>query len=192
MAKGRALVQYAAEGELEGFKKLFLEEGVEMQNLMFWHIQKALKEAIKYKQLFIIEYIIIELEMKLDHPCFQGFFHKFLYSCCEADESKDEDEQEINRQIVRYMCKAAGKESIDFMDSMGSNTVLHLACELLKDFTIVETIVSTGADVNPVNNDDQLPLAIIKRRLETEDPESYDLQDIYELLQKKGATLTWR
>ena len=74
---------------------------------------------------------------------------------------------------------------------MEDMVVMGTAVDTIVD-TIVETIVSTGADVNPVNNDDQLPLAIIKRRLETEDPESYDLQDIYELLQKKGATLTWR
>ena len=34
MAKGRALVEYAVEGDLEGLKKIFLEEGEEMQNLM--------------------------------------------------------------------------------------------------------------------------------------------------------------
>ena len=30
MAKGRALVEYAVEGELEGFKKIFLDEKEEM------------------------------------------------------------------------------------------------------------------------------------------------------------------
>ena len=77
------------------------------------------------------------------------------------------------------------------MDTMNGSTVLHIACELLKDFTIVESIINAGADVNPVRNDDKLPLAIIKERLE-EDPDNYDLQDIQELLLKKGATLTWR
>lgn len=162
-----------------------------MQNLMFWHIQKALKEAIKYRQLFIIEYIIMELELRLNHACFFGFFHMFLFSCMEADESKDEVDQEVNRQIVRYLCKAAGKESINSMDSRSSQTVLHIACEMLTDFTIVESIVNAGADVNPVRDDDKLPLTIINQRLQ-EDPDNYDLQDIQELLLKKGASTAWR
>ena len=77
------------------------------------------------------------------------------------------------------------------MDSMNSSTVLHIACEQLKDFSIVESIINAGADVNPIRNDDKLPLTIIKERLE-EDPDNNDLLDIEELLLKKGAQLTWR
>ena len=97
MAKGRALVEYAVQGDLEGFKKIFESEDQEMQNLMFWHVQKALKEAIKHRQLFIIEYVVIEMEMKLTHACFFGFFHKFLFSCVEAEDMKDEADQEVNQ-----------------------------------------------------------------------------------------------
>jgi hypothetical protein len=40
------------------------------------------------------------------------------------------------------------------MDKTNGSTALHLACELLRDLTIVEILVDGGADVNPVNNDD--------------------------------------
>jgi len=47
--------------------------------------------------------------------------------------------QEINRQIVRYLCHAA-RDSIDFMDSNGS-TPLQIACDLLSDPIIIESIL---------------------------------------------------
>ena len=41
-------------------------------------------------------------------------------------------------------------------------TVLHVACELLKDAIIVSTILDAKADVNPIRNDDKMPLGLIK------------------------------
>jgi len=48
MAKGHSLVRCVESGDLDGFQKIFCEDE-EMQNLMFWHIQKAFKEAIKFR-----------------------------------------------------------------------------------------------------------------------------------------------
>jgi len=45
--------------------------------------------------------------------------------------------------------------------------------------------------LNPVRNDDKLPLTIIRERLEA-DPDNNDLFDIEELLVRKGASLNWR
>jgi hypothetical protein len=56
---------------------------------------------------------------------------------------------------------------------------------------MVETIVSAGADLNPVRNDNKLPLTIINEKLE-KDPDSNELFDIKELLVRKGAVPDWR
>lgn len=71
------------------------------------------------------------------------------------------------------------------MDNSGQ-TVLHVACELLSDAVIVRNIIDGKADLNPVRNDDKLPLTIIKERIE-EDPDNFDLAEIEEMLEKKGA-----
>ena len=76
-------------------------------------MQKAFKEAVKFRQLNIVDFIVDELDMKIDHDCFFNFFHKFLMTCLEADMMKDEDEIEVNRNIVRYLCHASNKEVID-------------------------------------------------------------------------------
>ncbi len=49
------------------------------------------------------------------------------------------------------------------------------ACERLIDHIIIEILVEQGgADVNSVSNDDDMPLKIIKKKLQ-KDPENYDL-----------------
>ena len=57
---------------------------------------------------------------------------------------------------------------------------------MLTDPTIVRTIMETKADLNPVRNDDKLPLTIIKARIE-EDPDNFALAEIEEMLEMKGA-----
>jgi len=36
--------------------------------------------------------------------------------------------------IVKYLCSACDKDTIDQMDSTDGSTVLHVACEELSDF----------------------------------------------------------
>lgn len=93
--------------------------------------------------------------------------------------------------ICRYLCAASDKDSIDSMDQTDGSTVLHIACEVLSDFQIIELLVNAGADLDPVRNDDKLPLAIIRERLEA-DPDNNDLFDIEEFLTRKGAKVSWR
>ena len=69
--------------------------------------------------------------------------------------------------------------------------MLHIACEELHDLQIVELLVTAGADLDPVRNDDKLPLTIIRERLEA-DPDNNDLFDIEEFLTRKGAKVSWR
>ena len=138
-----------------------------------------------------MEYIVEELDINLSHDCFFGYFHRVLRTCVDADEEKDEVEQDVNRMIVRYLCAACDKETIDQMDNTDGSTVLHIACEELSDFQIVEMIVNAGADLDPVRNDDKLPLAIVRERLE-KDPDNNDLFDIEEFLTRKGAKVAWR
>ena len=68
-----------------------------MHNLMFWHVQKAFKEAVKHRSLQIIQYIVEDLSLDLKHTTFQGFFHIFLFSCQKAERENDSDEREVNR-----------------------------------------------------------------------------------------------
>ena len=96
MARGAALVECCKEGDLESFQKIF-EDAKDMHDLMFWHIQKAFKEAVKYKCMPIIHYLIEDVEIDLKHPTFNGFFHLFLFSCQKAERENDEDERELNR-----------------------------------------------------------------------------------------------
>lgn len=104
---------------------------------------------------------------------------------------KKEIDIELNRQILRYLCKAAGKNGIDCIDKRTGNTVLMHACEFLNDFVIVSAIVDAGADVNAVNLKDEMPLTFIKRKRE-KNPENESLEDIEWMLEKKGAVTNWR
>ena len=88
------------------------------------------------------------------------------------------------------MTLATRSEGIDYMNNSGE-TVLHVACELLSDAVIVRNIIEAKADLNPVRNDDKLPLTIIKERIE-EDPDNFALAEIEEMLEKGGAQVSWR
>lgn len=78
----------------------------------------------------------------------------------------DEDAKEVNRQILRLLVKGKGKNGIDELDNVNSSTPLMAACENLYDLEVIKIICDGGADVNAVNNDDKMPLSIIKERLE--------------------------
>ena len=174
---GKAMIDYATEGDLENFKRLFAEADV--KEIMYWHIQKSLKAAVKSKQLLIIEFIIEDLDTPLHHEAFEGFLHNFLFFCQEAELEEDPEKKdlgrEVNRQILRYLVKGYGKGNCDEADKKDGSTPLMTACERLMDQIIIEILVEQGgAEVNSVSNDDDMPLKIIKKKLE-KDPENYDL-----------------
>jgi hypothetical protein len=98
--------------------------------------------------------------------------------------------QEINRQLVRYLVRGL-KGDVDQMNSSNGSTPMHVACDSLKDLMIIETLFEGGADVNPVNNDNEMPLQLLRRRLKA-DPENEELLDIDEYLVRKGAKTDWR
>ena len=77
------------------------------------------------------------------------------------------------------------------MEELTGSTVLHVVCEQLADIVMVNTVVEKGADVNAVRNDDKLPLTIIQDKIKT-DPENDVLEEIKELLERKGALADWR
>lgn len=186
---GKAMIDYASEGDLVNFKRLFTES--DNYELMFWHVSKGFKAAVKAQRLNIVEFIIEELDMPMNNDAFNGYLHAFVFACQEAEMNNDELGQEVNRQVLRYMMVGYGKGNIDSMDRANGSTALILACEYLKDLIIIEILVGNGADVNAVNNDNGMPLNIIKRRLK-QDPENYDLQDIHEFLKRKGALKDWK
>lgn len=129
MEKGYLLTRCAEDGDLDGFKQVF-EEAREFGDLLYWHTQRSLRLAVQHKQLFILEYLVDTLELNLNETSFQGFLHSFIRNCAQdLDEAEDEDVVEINRQILRYLAKAAGKQGIDAMEEMTGSTVLHTVCE---------------------------------------------------------------
>ena len=77
------------------------------------------------------------------------------------------------------------------MDRFTGSTALHAVCELHTDLVFVDAIVYAGADLNSINNDGKLPLNIIDDKLK-QDPDSNELFDIKELLERKGAKSEWR
>ena len=54
---GKAMIDYATEGDLENFKRLFVES--ESLEIMFWHVSKGFKAAVRAQKLNIIEFIYL-------------------------------------------------------------------------------------------------------------------------------------
>ncbi len=98
---------------------------------------------------------------------------------------------EVNRQILKLLVKGKGSSAIDEIDNTNGSTPLMYACEYLSDIELLKTLVDGGADINAVNNDNKMPLSLVRERLE-KDQENAKLKEIYEYLQDKGAVLNWR
>ena len=73
------MIDYAERGDLDNFKRLFFES--DDFELMFWHIQKAFKAALKNKHLDLIRFMIDDLKLKLNHESFSKIMHLFLFGC---------------------------------------------------------------------------------------------------------------
>lgn len=65
---GKAMIDYASEGDLENFKRLFVES--DNLEIMFWHVSKGFKAAVRNQRLNIIEFIIEELDMPMHNDAF--------------------------------------------------------------------------------------------------------------------------
>ena len=74
---GKAMIDYATDGDLENFKRLFVES--DDKEIMFWHVAKSFRAAVKHKKLNIIEFIIEDLDLPLDHEAFKGMLHLFIF-----------------------------------------------------------------------------------------------------------------
>lgn len=101
----------------------------------------------------MVEHIIEELALDLRHESFKNLLHMYLFTCSSAETVKDPDMQELNRQMVRYLVRGLRGE-LDQMNRSNGSTALHVACDILIDVKIIETLVDGGSDVNSVNNDD--------------------------------------
>ena len=62
---GKAMIDYATEGDINNFKRLFMDS--DDKELMYWHVQKGFKAAVKHKKLEIIEFVIEDLDMPLNY-----------------------------------------------------------------------------------------------------------------------------
>lgn len=132
---------------------------------MYWHVIKGFRAALKEKHMNVIKYCIEELELSLDHEAFKGLMHLFVYGCSLAT---DEAAQQLNREILTLLVKGKGKNAIDELDAANGSTPLMIACENVDDIEIIKILVEGGSDINAVNNDEKMPLSLIKERLEGE------------------------
>ncbi len=130
---------------------------------MYWHVIKGFRAALKEKHLNVIKYCIEELELSLNHEAFKGLMHLFIYGCQLAP---DEASQQLNREILTLMVRGKGREHLDELDQANGSTPLMIACENLDDLDIVKILVEGGSDVNAVNNDDKMPLSLVKERID--------------------------
>ena len=89
------MIDNASRGDLEGFKRLFFES--DDFELMYWHVTKAFKEALKQKHLNLIAFMIVDLKLSLNHETFDKVLHLFLFGCQEAEIENDEEGMELNR-----------------------------------------------------------------------------------------------
>jgi len=128
--------------------------------------------------------------LKLDHDAMSGCLHIFLFCTTEIEEEGDEDAIWENKQMLRVLVKAMGG-GIDQMDSANASTPLMVACEKLTDLEIIKILVQGGADVNAVNEDDQMPLTFVEGRLK-EAPDNEKLLAIAQYLKSQGAVANWR
>ena len=77
---GKAMIEYASTGDIGNFVQI-LEESEEKE-LMFWHVTKGLKAAVKNKHVDVTRYIVDEpLYVSLNHEAFEKYLHLFLFGC---------------------------------------------------------------------------------------------------------------
>jgi hypothetical protein len=77
---GNNLIDMATKGDLDMFKRVFV--AADDKEILFWHITKSFKAAVKAKQLLLIEFMIEDLDLPLgDQEAFQGMLHMFIYQC---------------------------------------------------------------------------------------------------------------
>jgi len=83
MARGKALIEYAAEDNLDGFQRIFAEsvKDEHLKNIMYWHVTRAFKIALRHKSLLVIEHLVEDLDLDLTHQSFKDTFHMFLFVC---------------------------------------------------------------------------------------------------------------
>jgi len=110
------------------------------KELMYWHVTKGLKAAVKNKQVEFVAYLIDELQVSLDHEAFDKYLHLFLFGCQEAnmlDTTEACAEAHVeNRQLLKLLVKGKGRDKIDELDNVNKSTPLMIACELLSDMEL--------------------------------------------------------
>jgi ankyrin repeat protein len=183
---GKSMIDYASQGDLASFQELLRD--ADDQELMYWHVTKGLKAAVKNKQVGIVRYLIDDLRVSLDHEAFRKYLHLFLFGCQEAE---DEAAWAVQRELLALLVRGKGS-AVDEPDDINQSTPLMVACEHLSDLDAVRILVDGGSDVNSVNADDKMPLGIVKERIEKAPETAGQLKVIYEYLEGKGAKVTWR
>ena len=166
---GKAMIDYAARGDLLNFQRLLSE--ADDHELMYWHVTKSLKAAVKEKHVNIVRFIIDELLLSLDHEAFKGYIHLFLFGCQEAaletDPELRQDAHKVNHELLSLLIKGKGQQAVDETDNLNSSTPLIVACETLSDLDLFKILVEEGkCDVNAVNSDDKMPLSVLKEKIE--------------------------
>ena len=98
LCMGKSLTEYASKNDLHNFRRLFFES--DDYEIMFWHITKAFKAALKERSFDVLDFLINDLLLCIDHDAFRGVIHIFLYNFTE-----DEFSIEL-KSILRLLVKS--------------------------------------------------------------------------------------
>ena len=88
ISMGKTMIDYCNADDLPNFKRLFVN--ADDKELMYWHLTKCFKAALKAKNIKFIEFMIEDCDMPLNHEAFDGLLAFFVFSCQEAEMEKDE------------------------------------------------------------------------------------------------------
>ena len=162
-------------------------------NLLFWHTVRAFKAALKKKKRATIEQLITILPQRLEHEAIGKVVHFFIYQSRE-DVFAEPEQMEANCVILRLLLDTVGDPEVT--DDVTAATPMHVAA-MTANKPYVEVLLEKGADVNPVDSKDKLPLTLINEGINHAEFEGLEelekkYKDLEDFLKEKGAVDNWR
>jgi hypothetical protein len=76
---GKHMIDAVMRDDLIELKRLFTH--ADDKQILYWHMVKCFKTAYREKKVQILEFIIDEIDMPLNHEAFDGFLHTFIFFC---------------------------------------------------------------------------------------------------------------
>ena len=137
----------------------------------------------------MLEYYMVDLALNVNHEAFPFITHGYIMNCkpwaseIKYDSQLGITDQCIELEILRLLVESRGLEE---PDNKGNSTPLHIACRI-ESFGIVQMLVKLGADVNSINDENEMPLGIVGKG-------DYSMAKlcIFGYLKDRGAKEDWK